>query len=135
MSVVVAIALVVLFVVVLSLFFNRRKQQSLLVQSAHADLALEKVRLCPLCQSVLTKGQRVQSILFVGTTSDKIMEIEGCPYCYSKSKQASNQTRLCPVCQKRLADDERVFCRVFDRREKNKKTHVHILGCSRCRKR
>ena len=86
---------------------------------------------CPLCGSALGLGERVHSIVFASSTPDKIMEISGCPHCRPPAKLS----RYCPVCKKELRPQDVVTARVFERKNEigAKKTHVHVLGCPRCR--
>lgn len=92
---------------------------------------------CPLCGSVLGPGERVHSVVFATKTDsianapDKIMEIAGCPHC----KPPGTLPRQCPVCKKTLRDIDVVTARVFERKNAtgSRKTHVHVLGCPRCR--
>lgn len=86
---------------------------------------------CPLCGSVLQRGERVHSVVFATKTEDKIMEISGCPHC----RPPSEIPRFCPVCKKALRDKDIVTARVFERTTASgaQKTHVHVLGCPRCR--
>jgi len=84
---------------------------------------------CPLCGSVLAVGERVHSVVYA-TTTDKLMEISGCPHC----RPPATLKRLCPVCKKELRPNDVVTARVFERKgETGAKTHVHVLGCPRCR--
>ena len=86
---------------------------------------------CPLCGSGLGAGERVHSVVFATKTEDKIMEIAGCPRC----RPPAVLRRLCPVCKKELRPTDVVTARVFERKDAvgPKKTHVHVLGCPRCR--
>ena len=86
---------------------------------------------CPLCGSALARGERVHSTVFASSTPDKIMEISGCPHCRPPAKLS----RYCPVCKKELRPQDVVTARVFERKNEigAKKTHVHVLGCPRCR--
>jgi uncharacterized protein with PIN domain len=85
---------------------------------------------CPLCGSRLGPGERVHSTVFATKTEDKIMEISGCPHC----RPPASLKRLCPVCKKELRPQDIVTARVFERTgASGKKTHVHVLGCPRCR--
>jgi len=86
---------------------------------------------CPLCGSVLAPGERVYSVVFASSTPDKIMEISGCPHC----RPPATLRRVCPVCKKDLRPIDVVTARVFERPGATgaKKTHVHVLGCPRCR--
>jgi len=97
----------------------------------------EKRQPCPLCGSALGPGERVHSIVFATKTGgavgapDKIMEIAGCPHC----RPPATLRRVCPVCKKELRPADVVTARVFERKDAvgPKKTHVHVLGCPRCR--
>lgn len=104
-----------------------------------ADLPEEGPRKqpCPLCGSLLGPGERVHSVVFATKTGsiagapDKIMEIAGCPHC----RPPATLKRLCPVCKKELRPVDVVTARVFERQNASgpRKTHVHVLGCPRCR--
>lgn len=89
---------------------------------------------CPICQKGLTRGERVHSTIFKGQ-DDSIMHIYGCPYCYKShpagGRKYSGELRRCPVCKANLPLETMVYARVF---EKPGKTHVHVLGCPRCRR-
>jgi len=83
-------------------------------------------RVCPVCSAKLASGERVKSSAFpsMGGT-DRLMHISGCVYCLSGERR-----RTCPVCGKNLAPDEYLIARLFD---KPGRSHVHVLGCTRCR--
>ena len=85
----------------------------------------------PHCGSRLAPGERVHSVVFATKTEDKIMEISGCPHC----RPPASLRRVCPVCKKDLRPTDVVTARVFERKNASgpKKTHVHVLGCPRCR--
>ncbi len=85
----------------------------------------ENLRHCPICSSELPKGEKVKSVLYPGTT-DRMMEIYGCPHCYPSN---SKHPRICPVCSRRLRDTDLIYARYFPRKEK---PHVHVLGCNGC---
>lgn len=86
---------------------------------------------CPLCGSALEPGEKVHSVVFTSSTADKIMEISGCPHC----RPPATLRRFCPVCKKELRPSDVVTARVFERKNGDgaRKTHVHVLGCPRCR--
>jgi uncharacterized protein with PIN domain len=93
----------------------------------------ESYRNCPLCGTALVKGETVHSHLFPGKP-DGMMNIYGCPYCYKehpRAKERAGLKRICPYCKKTLSKDGWVVARVF---EKPEKTHIHVLGCTECRK-
>jgi hypothetical protein len=86
-----------------------------------------EVRTCPLCEAWLGAGERVKSAVFParGGKTDRIMHISGCVYCLDGSR-----LRLCPVCGAVLDTEEVLIARIFD---KPGRSHVHVLGCSKCR--
>ncbi len=84
-------------------------------------------RPCPICSTMLKRGERVKSAVFQGKP-DSIAHIFGCPYCYPPSPETP---RICPVCKQVVADDGYVVARMF---EGKGKTHVHVLGCTGCRR-
>ncbi len=90
-------------------------------------------RRCPLCGSALTAGERVHSVVYATKTQDKLMEISGCPHC----RPPATLRRVCPVCKKELRSTDVVTARVFERSNESgpRRTHVHVLGCPRCRQR
>ena len=79
---------------------------------------------CPLCSTMLKPAWRVHSVVYPGKP-DKLMHIFGCPVCRNGEKK-----RMCPVCGQEVPKDGYVIARVF---EKPGRTHVHVLGCTRCR--
>jgi len=88
-------------------------------------------RTCPLCGSLLSVGEKVHSVVYATKTQDKLMEISGCPHC----RPPAVLRRVCPVCKKDLRPSDVVTARVFERQNETgaRRTHVHVLGCPRCR--
>jgi hypothetical protein len=86
-------------------------------------------QVCPVCSSRLNKGELVKSHAFPSLTGgkDRFMHIRGCVYCLE-----GNRRRSCPVCGAFLQDNEILVARMFERTRY--RSHVHVLGCSRCRK-
>jgi hypothetical protein len=83
-------------------------------------------RTCPVCSAKLVKGERVKSSAFPSMGgADRMMHIAGCVYCLK-----GNRPRVCPVCGAILREDEILVARLF---EKPVRSHVHVLGCSRCK--
>lgn len=123
MAVALALVISILFVGLL----GRRKPAAPVV----AEPREEPRQPCPLCGSRLGPGERVHSVVFATKTTDKIMEISGCPHC----RPPATLRRQCPVCKKELRPVDVVTARVFERKDAQgpKKTHVHVLGCPRCR--
>ena len=96
-------------------------------------------RPCPLCGSLLQKGQRVHTVVYSAGKSapDKLVHMFGCPYCFPRKeevlllKKNGDIPRFCPACKKEIAREGYVVARMFD---KKPKPHVHVLGCTGCRK-
>lgn len=84
----------------------------------------EKAVLCPICSSVLHKGDRVKSIAFPSINNERIAHIKGCPHCI-----AGEELRFCPVCKAILRKDEILTARMI---QENGKTSMKIFGCSHC---
>jgi predicted nucleic acid-binding Zn ribbon protein len=85
-------------------------------------------RTCPICAASLAYGERVKSSAFPKVAGEgRLMHIEGCIYCLGGERQ---DKRKCPVCGAALNLDELLIARMFD---KPGRSHVHVLGCSRCR--
>jgi hypothetical protein len=83
-------------------------------------------RTCPVCSIRLVHGERVKSSAFPAMgKADRLMYINGCPHCLN-----GERPRVCPVCGNRLNYDETLIARLFD---KPGRSHVHVLGCSKCR--
>jgi hypothetical protein len=78
------------------------------------------------CSARLERGERVKSSAFPSMGgADRLMNISGCPYCLTGSRG-----RSCPVCGIALHSEEVLVARLFD---KPGRSHVHVLGCTRCR--
>jgi hypothetical protein len=96
-------------------------------------------RPCPLCGSLLQKGQRVHTVVYSSSPSapDKLVHMFGCPYCFPRKEEDlllprdGEIPRFCPACKKEIAREGYVVARMFD---KKPKPHVHVLGCTGCRK-
>ncbi len=131
MSVFVVIGLAVLVAVLfLILGGGGKKRTAATAKPSEPSEALDS-RTCPLCGSQLAKGEKVHSVVYATKTQDKLMEISGCPHC----RPPAELRRVCPVCKKDLRPIDVVTARVFERQNETgpRKTHVHVLGCPRCR--
>ena len=86
-------------------------------------------QVCPICCSKLKKGDLVRTIAFPSITGgrDRMMYIRGCVYCLT-----GRMGRSCPVCGANLNEGEILVARMFERH--NRRPHVHVQGCSRCRR-
>lgn len=83
-------------------------------------------RTCPVCSARLMNGERVRSSAFPTINgSDRLMHIYGCIYCLSGERK-----RICPVCGRILSTEDVLVARLFD---KPQRSHVHVLGCSKCK--
>ena len=106
---------------------------------------LEVLKPCPLCGTMLRRGETVHSVVFSGgsatsTTAkpetgrggrpvDYLTHIFGCPYCHPANTE---HPRKCPVCDDVVPADGYVIARMFD---KPGRKHAHVLGCTECRRR
>ncbi len=86
-------------------------------------------KFCPICGSALKKGETVKSKVYPGRGVDSLMDVYGCPRCIPPE---GREKRICPVCKKELPPDGYVIGRYFVR--PGKKRHLHVLGCTLCRK-
>jgi len=85
-------------------------------------------RTCPVCSAKLENGERVKSSAFPSLGGyDRLMHISGCYYCLEGDRR-----RVCPVCHTVLRQEEFLVARLF---EKPGRSHVHVLGCTRCKMR
>lgn len=85
-------------------------------------------RSCPLCGALLSPGERVHSDLSPGK-GDRIMRIYGCPHCWPSLPGKGD--RVCPVCGGVIAPEGYAVARYFERPGRK---HVHVLGCTGCRR-
>ena len=86
-------------------------------------------QICPVCSAKLNDGEMVSSAAFPSLNGgkDRFMHIKGCLYCLR-----GDRDRICPVCGIVLKDNEILISRFFER--PGRRSHVHVLGCSRCRR-
>ena len=86
-------------------------------------------QVCPVCSTKLVSGDLVRTIAFPSITGgkDRLMHIRGCVFCIEGKIK-----RSCPVCRKSLYVEDILVARMFDR--SFRRSHVHVLGCSQCRK-
>lgn len=118
--------------------------------------SFEVLKPCPLCSTMLRRGERLHSVVYSGgraqasgeetvstssvedvsdgsqqpkqvSKDDTLTYIYGCPYCYPANDQ---YPRYCPVCERKLGEKDYVVARMFAKKPRN---HVHVLGCTRCR--
>jgi len=131
--------IVVIFFLIFTIFKSRKNDyQGLALQMARRERdRFEILKPCPLCGSMLKKGETLKTriIEIGGTRSERPKgvqehraEIMGCPYCWPAQKE---HPRFCPACKRKLEDQELIYARYFERQEK--KNHLRVLGCSKCR--
>ena len=84
---------------------------------------------CPICSSKLKKGDLVKTLAFPSITGgkDRLMHVRGCAYCINGGLE-----RHCPVCGAFLGLEDILVARIFER--PNRRAHVHITGCNKCRR-
>ena len=131
----------VLVGLLLALLLGRKKGDPAGRSAADPVTISESYTDCPLCGTSLPKGWTVHSVLYKGRESDR-MEIWGCAWCWPSHPRApearstpapggAGARRSCPSCGGPLAPEAFVTARVTRRPGK---THVHVLGCDRCRR-
>ncbi|MFW6312483.1 MAG: hypothetical protein ACOC2N_01195 [Spirochaetota bacterium] len=108
----------------------------------------EVLKPCPLCGSMLRRGETVHSVVFSGPAhagsiapgtaarkpldrqiDDYLAHLFGCPYCHPANDE---HPRRCPACSRTIPPSGYVIARMF---EKPGRKHVHVLGCTECRTR
>jgi len=101
---------------------------------------------CPLCGMRLLKGETVKSRLitiesssqFKSPVQESTSYMYGCKYCWPSNQ---TYTRFCPACKAKLGTEDYVIGRFFEKRKSGDanlvktKDHLHVLGCTLCRKR
>lgn len=120
---------VVTGLLIFTLFRMRRNGYSLLANrmAKRTRDSLEVLRPCPICHTMLKRGETVHSIVFGKKNEDTIAHLFGCPYCYPNNNK---HVRVCPVCRSDLPAEGYLVARMFERKGKR---HVHVLGCTECR--
>ena len=101
--------------------------------------ALTVLKPCPLCHTMLSRGERVHTVVFSKdsvdaerrprpvTIKESMVHMFGCAYCRPPS---GTQPRICPVCKREIRDDGFAIARMFER---DGRKHMHVLGCTECR--
>ncbi len=122
------IAFLIAVILILMQFKSRLTKTSRKEKKPAAVETGKPSKFCPLCNSPLSRGENVRSKVYPAGEKDSLMEVYGCPYCLPP---AGKENRICPVCSKVLPKDGYVIGRYF---VKPGKRHLHILGCTLCRK-
>jgi hypothetical protein len=86
-------------------------------------------QVCPVCSVRLKRGEQVKTTAFppLSGSIDRMMYIRGCINCLE-----NNMPRRCPICGIDLDINDYLVARMFER--PNRRSHVHVLGCNRCKK-
>ena len=86
-------------------------------------------QVCPICTIKMEKGDLVKTLAFpsISGGKDRLMYIRGCFSCLY-----NDLPRRCPVCGITLSVSDYLISRMFER--SNIRSHVHVLGCNRCKK-
>ena len=85
-------------------------------------------RSCPVCNEKLEAGMRVHSKLYKRNANEHYMHVYGCPFCWPENTRFP---RVCPVCGKNVPKGGFLVARYY---EKLNTKHVHVIGCSGCRR-
>ncbi len=127
----IAVTLILMAIFVFLIIILQNKKENTNSDSTFDPEKSEKN--CPICGCPLKRGETVHSHLYPGKP-DGMMYIYGCPFCYKNHPhliELKNVKRICPYCKTSIPQNGWVIARVF---EKPGKTHVHVLGCTECRK-
>jgi len=145
--VITALLILVVGLILTMLRFGRNDFQDLaLVMAGRERKAFEVLKPCPLCSSMLRKGQTVKSkvieILPANSHQTKtryagnqmgiketIAHVFGCQYCWPGNPE---HPRICPFCKTKLGFTDYVIARYFEKTQG--KNHLHVLGCTKCRR-
>jgi hypothetical protein len=103
----------------------------------HDREKLQVLKPCPVCGTLLHKGETVHSIYYRQKTDgnhqlpvEEIMtHIFGCPHCWPANDE---NPRHCPVCRQTVSHDGYLVARTF--RKPGRKDHVHVIGCTECKR-
>jgi hypothetical protein len=108
---------------------NIRSKHFQLKQLMKGSASPDDPQACPICSSKLNKGDLVKTLAFPSITGgkDRLMHIRGCIYCVNGGLE-----RECPVCGASLSITDILVARIFERPQR--KPHVHITGCNKCRR-
>lgn len=148
-AILVAMAIVVALLIYTLIRLGRADYSALANRMADRTRGnFEVLRPCPLCRTMLRRGETVHSVVFsgpahagsiapgtasaaprrrAGDPRESMAHLFGCPYCYPANEE---HPRVCPVCSRVVPADGYVIARMFERPGKK---HVHVLGCTECR--
>ncbi|SIR14610.1 hypothetical protein SAMN05920897_1591, partial [Alkalispirochaeta americana] len=98
---------------------------------ARGDALAAPHKPCPLCRSLLSRGERLQTRVFSAVThgSSRTDELEeslvhmfGCLHCRPPGGTCE---RICPVCKNPVPAEGYVIARMFSRHDRK---HLRVLG-------
>jgi len=130
MEYVVIVLLLAIMLILLRMVFRLPKRIKNNVKKNPEENEEKSSKFCPLCNSQLLKSENVKSKTYPSSqgSSDILMDVFGCPKCIPP---LGKEERICPVCKKKMPADGFVIGRYFI---KPHKKHLHVLGCTLCRK-
>ena len=132
---------VVIGLLVTMLRFRKDDYQGLALSMAKKQRErFEVLKPCPLCGTLLKKGETVKSkVIEIGASGrhgqnqlgvkESVAHLFGCPYCWPGNPE---HVRHCPACRVALKNEDYVIARYFEKEAS--KNHLHVLGCTVCRK-
>lgn len=132
---------IVIGLLVTMLRLRKDDYQGLALSMARKQRArFEVLKPCPLCGSLLKKGETVKSkVIEIGSVSrhgqnrlgvkESIAHLFGCPYCWPANREHARQ---CPACKAKMGTADYVIARYFEK--ETSRNHLHVLGCTLCRK-
>ena len=124
---IIGIAAAIITALLIGIYVHLQNKKS---QKNKKSKILQPVK-CPVCNSSLYVGENIISKVYRPmNVPDQLCTIMGCPHCYPNCQTGIK--RICPVCHKEISQEQTLTARLFN--EKFGKKHVHILGCSNCRK-
>ena len=84
-----------------------------------------RLRVCPICGSRLSPGERVRTAAYPGK-DERLVHMYGCPRCYGSRAVLR---RRCPVCHRSLSGEDHLVGRLL---KEEGLSRVKVWGCSRC---
>lgn len=126
---IIILAFIFIALVVLAYYFFSRYAKKTSEKKYNKYGTINSIGTCPICGTILEKGESVITAVYPNGTNDRLCSIYGCPHCYHVTEP--NTIRRCPVCKKEIGPDCYLIARDFTRKDGSE--HIHILGCTRCR--
>lgn len=131
------LGIIIILLIISLIKLGKGDFQQLALKMAGEDRnRLEVLKPCPVCGSMLKKGQTVHSVYYRNAGRHENLKVEeifthiyGCPHCWPDNSQ---HPRTCPVCSKTLSKDGYLVARTY--RKAGKKDHVHVVGCTECKR-